>query len=399
MAIKHLVRTNRTAPQVAGLVTDRLPTMAELSRSDRRSVRATAATDLLLRTAAATMVAGALVPEMLNQRALAFDREQLDFYAGLGAVGDASLSFPAPTESVQVRRTGRGSRIATRVTHGHVEHLSFESPFVPINPAMRDKWSRQRRNRIAHAQHWRHHDGPRPTLVVIHGFFASPHLVNGAFFSLPWFFQAGFDVLLYTLPFHGARREARAPFSGSDYFAQGQAGFAESMGQAIHDLRLFLDEIARTTDGPIGVTGLSLGGYTSALLSAVDPRLRVVVPNVPVTDPARLLRSWAPAGQLAAAATHWGGPSIDAISSAGRYHSPLNYPSLVPHNARLIIAGLGDRLAPPEQSELLWEHWDRCQLYWFPGSHILHVSQRGYKRHMARFMRSAGFAPPEWRTG
>ena len=73
------------------------------------------------------------------------------------------------------------------------------------------------------------------------------------------------------------------------------------------------------------------------------------------------------------------------------FHSPLNYPALVPKDRRLIIAGLGDRLAPPQQAEALWEHWDRCAFHWFPGNHILHVSQPDYLRRMTRFMRDFMF--------
>ena len=69
--------------------------------------------------------------------------------------------------------------------------------------------------------------------------------------------------------------------------------------------------------------------------------------------------------------------AVSGISSAG---PPL-----------LIITGLGDRLAPPEQAELLWEHWDRCAFHWFPGNHILHVSQPDYLRRMTRFMRDFMF--------
>jgi hypothetical protein len=48
------------------------------------------------------------------------------------------------------------------------------------------------------------------------------------------------------------------------------------------------------------------------------------------------------------------------IPSAAAIASPLNYAPLVPKDRRLIITGLGDRVAPPEQAELLWKHWDRC---------------------------------------
>ena len=87
-----------------------------------------------------------------------------------------------------------------------------------------------------------------------------------------------------------------------------------------------------------------------------------------------------------------GGPSgrrlsREESSSASAFHSPLNYQPLVPKDRRLIITGLGDRLAPPAQAEVLWEHWDRCALHWFPGNHVLHVSQPDYLRRMTRFLR------------
>jgi pimeloyl-ACP methyl ester carboxylesterase len=72
--------------------------------------------------------------------------------------------------------------------------------------------------------------------------------------------------------------------------------------------------------------------------------------------------------------------------AASAYHSPLNYRPLVPVDRRLIITGLGDRLAPPDQAEKLWEHWDRCALHWFPGNHLIHVSQKDYLRRMTKFL-------------
>jgi hypothetical protein len=57
----------------------------------------------------------------------------------------------------------------------------------------------------------------------------------------------------------------------------------------------------------------------------------------------------------------------------------------------MIITGLGDRLAPPGQAVTLWEHWNRCALHWFPGSHVLHVSQLDYLRRMTQFLRGVMF--------
>ena len=57
----------------------------------------------------------------------------------------------------------------------------------------------------------------------------------------------------------------------------------------------------------------------------------------------------------------------------------------------MIITGLGDRMAPPDHAVKLWEHWDRCALHWFPGSHVLHVSQLDYLRRMTAFLQTVMF--------
>ncbi len=109
---------------------------------------------------------------------------------------------------------------------------------------MRESWRRLERNNLVRAQHWRHEDGPHPTLCLIHGFMGSPYLLNGLWMSLPWFYRSGYDVLLYTLPFHGRRAEKYSPFSGYGYFSHGLTGFAEAMGQAVYDFRSIVDYLS-----------------------------------------------------------------------------------------------------------------------------------------------------------
>jgi len=100
-------------------------------------------------------------------------------------------------------------RISTATLTSQLFKLGFRNTYLtgvkPLNPALREQCRGNLRNNVVHAQHWVHEDGPHPTLCVIHGFMGSPYLFNGLFFSLPWFYRSGYDVLLYTLPFHGAR--------------------------------------------------------------------------------------------------------------------------------------------------------------------------------------------------
>ena len=175
-------------------------------------------------------------------------------------------------------------------------------------------------------------------------------------------------MLLYTLPFHGARAEKGSPFSGYGYFAHGFAGFAEAMAQAVHDFRSLIDYLEFTGVDRVALTGMSLGGYTSALIACIDDRIQAVIPNVPVVAPDRTVYEWFPANYVVRLRELIAGTDNQLVHAATRYPSPLNYAPLVPKDRRLIIAGLGDRLAPPEQAELLWEHWDAAPSIGSPAS-------------------------------
>ncbi|OBG55082.1 peptidase [Mycolicibacterium fortuitum] len=371
-----------------------LPRRADLTARQRAIVDVSAIADVALRTGVASIVATSMAPttlaSMLHPCASRAEQDHMRFYADLAAAQDPAVSFPAPSRPPRVS-TRPANPVAEMIAHGRVENLRFESGFTAVNPAMREMCGGFIRNNVVRAQHWRHDDGPHPTLCVIHGFMGSPYLANGLFLSLPWFYRSGYDVLLYTLPFHGRRAERFSPFSGYGFFAHGYAGFSEAMAQAVYDFRSVIDYLESTGVDRIALTGISLGGFTSALLASVDDRIQAVVPNVPVVTPDRTVDEWFPANKLVALQRRVARTDPALIEAAARYTSPLNYRPLVPKERRLIITGLGDRLAPPQQAEMLWKHWDRCAFHWFPGNHLLHVSQPDYLRRMTRFLRDFMF--------
>jgi pimeloyl-ACP methyl ester carboxylesterase len=365
-----------------------LPRRVDLTARQRLIVDSSAVADVALRTAIASLLATTMLPTLfggLRRSEARAEREQLQFYADLAAAQDPTVSFPAPTSIPRIA-SRPASPVAEWIAKGDVQNIRFNSSFEAVNPALRDRGRGFVRNNVVHAQHWRHDDGPHPTLCVIHGFMGSPYLFNGLFFSLPWFFRSGYDVLLYVMPFHGARAEKGSPFSGYGFFANGFAGFAEAMAQAVHDFRSIIDYLEYTGVDRIALTGMSLGGYTSALIASVDDRIQAVIPNVPVVAPDQTVDEWFPANKVVGLRNLLTRTDSELSKSATRFSSPLNYRPLVPKDRRLIITGLGDRLAPPQQAEMLWNHWDRCAFHWFPGNHILHVSQPDYLRRMTRFM-------------
>lgn len=367
------------------------PEPERLPLATKLLVAAAAATDIPVRTGLASVMLAAGLPWGFSPGAWR-ERRRLGFYAELARTRDPGAVFHKPPDGVKVELSKPGP-LSFRAPGGEVSLLGFDSPYVAANPEMRESYAGFSRNSKAWAQHWRHDDGPRPTLCVIHGFGASPYVLNSAFFALPWLYSKGYDVLLYLLPFHGPRRDLLSIVNGSGLFAHGPSHFNEAMLQAVHDFRIFVDHLEAAGVTQVGVTGLSLGGYVSALLAAAEPRLRVVIPNAAVTSIPRLIPSYFPAnaGVVLASLAHR--TSLRLAEDAISVHAPLNYPSQVPKERLMIIGGRGDRLAPPEQSSLLWEHWGRPRLHWYPGNHLLHVNRAAYLREMRRFMADVGFAP------
>ena len=371
----------------------------DLGLRDQLQVGTTAMSDVLLRTLGASLVGATALPLGFGPRQLRealADRDQI--YGPMAQSGDASRFFREPPRGVPVR-TERVRLARFRPKDGECLDLSFESPYVPINPRERAPYLKHRKNRVSHTRHWRHRDGPRPTIVAIHGFSADLYMVNEWFFALPWLYRMGFDVCLFTLPFHGKRQTRFSPFSGHGFFAGGVSRIHEAFGQAVHDFRILLDHF-ETELGvrDVGVMGVSLGGHTAALLAATESRLSFVVPNVPVTSIADLVQEWEPIGTALRLGMRALDLSIADVRHLLAVSCPLTYAPVLPRERLFVIGGVGDRLAPPKHSRLLWDHWGRCRIHWFPGSHLVHLDRGAYLRETARFLRSVGFfdrlAPP-----
>ncbi len=363
-----------------------------LKLGERVQVGVAAAGDVVLRTLGACLVGSLALPVGYHPLGLYRGLRDRAFYAGLVADGRSDRFFAAPPPLVKLSR--RRARVPLfSPDDGDCEDVRFESPFVPVNPRMTRAYLSVRANRFAHARHWRHRKGPRSTVIAIHGFSADLYHFNEWFFAIPWLYQAGFDVLLVTLPFHGMRQPALSPFSGAGFFMGGTNRINEAFAQAVFDLRVFMDTLFEEGAPQIGVTGMSLGGLTASLLASADERLAFAIPNVPVVSIADLVLEWEPISSFVRAALGALGKDVRTAREMLAPSSPLAYRPKIATDRLFIIGGVGDRLAPPRHARLLWDHWGRPRMHWFPGSHVLHLDRGEYFRSMRRFFNHIGFAP------
>ncbi len=362
-----------------------------LGALDRLKVGVPAAGDVVLRTAGASLVGGLALPIGYHPLALWRAFQKRDEAVTLALRG-ADAVFLRPPRGIAITEEV-AKRPLFSPPEGECVDLSFESPYVPHDPERRPAYARQRHNRFAHARHFRHKGSPRATVLAIHGFSADLYHFNEWFFSIPWLYRAGFDVLLVTLPFHGRRQEPGSPFSGHGFFANGPQGINEALCQAVFDLRVLTDHLLDGGVPRVGVTGMSLGGLTTSLLASAEERLSFAIPNVPVISLADLVLEWEPIGTFVRTAMFLARKDLRAVRRMLAPSCPLSYEPKLPRERLFLIGGVGDRLAPPKHARLLWEHWGRPALHWFPGSHVVHLDRGEYFRAMRRFLESVGFSP------
>jgi hypothetical protein len=268
---------------------------------------------------------------------------------------------------------------------GSAEHLRFASEFEPLDPEVREEFLSRRANRTAHVHLWRHASGPRPTLICLHGHRQGHPAVDARLWDVRWLHGTlGLDVALFALPLHGPR--ASGWRSGDGFLDGHPSETSAALAQAIWDLRRLAGWLQEQGSPALGVAGFGLGGYTAALLASLAPNLASVTLLAPIVS----LESFAwrllpPARRAEARADgitdHW-------LAAAWARHDPRRLRPRVSHEARLVLAGLVDRIVPPLQALALWEHWGRPAHHWFPGSHFVWLGRRAVRERISAHLRS-----------
>lgn len=248
------------------------------------------------------------------------------------------------------------------------KHVSFASGYDPHpgEPGT-DRWMAQTANATAHAWMLEHRGGPRPWLVCLHGFGMGQPGVDLRAFSALTMHKLGLNVLLPVLPSHGPR--AMSTVRGEGFMSVDPVDSVHGLAQSAWDVRRSIRWLREGRGAEqVGVYGLSLGGYVTALVAALEDDLDCVIAGIPCTDFPALYRRHSPRRVRVQAED--AGAMGPMASEVHRVVSPLAMPPLVAPDRRFIFGGLGDRMSTFQQARRLWEHWDRPPLGAYNGGHV-----------------------------
>jgi len=267
---------------------------------------------------------------------------------------------------------------------GAAEHLQFESEYEPVESEARESFLAVRPNRTAHAWLRRHADGPRPTLVCLHGYTGGRIGIDArTFAALGLHRELGLDVALFALPLHGPRSLGRR--SGQGFLGGDPLWTNAACGQTVWDLRRLTGWLRAQGAPLVGIQGASLGGYLTALYASLDGRLACAVPRIPAVKLAQIV--WSELAPDRRRTLESAGASEALLEEAWASHAPLRHRPKVVHEGRMIIGGAADRVCTPDHTRALYEHWGQPEVHWFPGSHLVPLGRRAAKLRLDRFLR------------
>ena len=124
---------------------------------------------------------------------------------------------------------------------------------------------------------------------------------------------------------------------------------------------------------------MSLGGYLASLCAGLSDDFDFLIPLVPPACMGDLAwRVYRDTGHQRAGLDET--LTEENMRAAFYIHSPLAHPRKIAKERILIVAGVGDRIVPPEHPSALWEHWERPKIHWLRGSHMAPVASSSLMR-------------------
>ncbi|MEB2345384.1 MAG: alpha/beta hydrolase [Deltaproteobacteria bacterium] len=331
-----------------------------------------------------TLTAPARALRGSSERVAAEVRAALALFAERGWVADpASYHREPPALEKPALERSRARGVA-------FEHLSFDSGYEPHpDEPGRERWLSYAPCRTAHAWVLRHggDGGGRPWLVCIHGYQMGTPLVDFGAFRPAWLHdRLGLNLVMPVLPVHGPRRIRR--MSGDGFLSGELLDTVHALAQTAWDVRRIVSWVRAQGAAAVGVYGLSLGGYSTALVSSLEPGFACGIAGIPATDFARLSWKHGPADSLRRAEE--AGIGLGETTDLKKVVSPLVLQPKLARERRFVFGGSADQLVPPDHVRDLWRHWERPAIHWYPGAHCTFGLHAPVRRFVEDALRESG---------
>lgn len=211
--------------------------------------------------------------------------------------------------------------------------------------------------------------GKRPAVVVLH--------ILGGDFDLSRLFcrslaTNGTAALFLKMPYYGPRRQPGAP---SRMVSDDPRQTVEGMTQAVLDIRrgaAWLAAQEEVDPDQLGITGISLGGITSALAATAEPRFHKVCLLLAGGDIGQV--AWE-SPELKGVRQRWlaTGGTRESLLEVMRSVDPVTYAASMKGRKILMLNAAHDEVIPKSCTMSLWKAFGEPEIVWWDAGHYTAV--------------------------
>jgi dienelactone hydrolase len=206
-----------------------------------------------------------------------------------------------------------------------------------------------------------------PTVIVLHGWLAFNYVWYAGFCRK--MAKLGIDSLITQLPYHIKRTPAASLYSGEYAISGDLTRSIEMIRQAVADVRSLLNWLKANSQGPVGIVGISLGGWIGAMTVVLESRLDFAVLMIPAVRPDDVMwhsKLCSPLKQDVEA----GGVTYEELKELLKIITPKYFQSRLAPEKILLVEAEADQAVLSDTVEELREIWGRPAIRRYPHGHI-----------------------------
>lgn len=253
------------------------------------------------------------------------------------------------------------TEVKKELIHSYKEHnlyqLNFESPFLSPFPE----------NNLVWGKYFKLKKNSRGVILVLHGW----RIKNYMFFdsACKKFLNIGLDSIFLDLPYH-LHRTPSSSYGGEYMISSDGVQTIESIRQAILEAKILIDWLREQKVKKIGLFGVSLGSWLSAILcTLISPPLDFAILVSPPANPEKMFYK----SRIANLLKDSGGKIeklFERFKKALRIVNPLYFQPLMKKDNLLVIENLYDQMVPVEVVEEFCASWGIKNILRYKQGHL-----------------------------
>ncbi|GIM30435.1 alpha/beta hydrolase [Clostridium polyendosporum] len=214
---------------------------------------------------------------------------------------------------------------------------------------------------------YKRNEKDKNNVILIHGWCSeSFHNLDKIF--LKSFLKRKYNIYNYILPFHMDRCPKESLYSGEYFLSANVNRTLKSVQQSVSDIRALISYIKQNSKGKVILIGLSLGGQVANLVAETEKDLDLLISLFYANDLSYTIHNSVP-GKYIKKDLNKNHFNEDMLNNSWRIINPTLRKPLINKEKILLISGKYDKYVLEDDTNKLWEGWNRPERHNYDCGH------------------------------